>query len=60
VINALLTVVASGGSLFLTASEALVLQRQAEARQARLTKLGEIHGYYDENVLVFRLHRTGG
>jgi hypothetical protein len=59
VINALLTVMASGGSLFLTESEALVLQRQAEARQVRLTKLGEIQGYYDENVLVFRLHRTG-
>jgi len=56
VIDVLLLVVASGGSLFLTESEAVVLQRQARVRQRRLTKLGEIQGYYDENVVLFRLH----
>jgi hypothetical protein len=57
VIDALLTVVASGGSFFLTESEAVVLQRQAQTRQVRLTRLGEIQGYYDENVVLFQLHR---
>jgi hypothetical protein len=57
VIEALLAVMASGGSLFLTESEAAVLLRQAQARQMRLTRLGEIQGYYDENVVLFRLHR---
>ena len=58
VIDPLLTVVASGGSFFLTAAEAATLQRQVQARQARLTKLAEIQGYYDENVMLFRLRRT--
>ena len=55
VIDVLLLVVAPGGSVFLTESEAMVLQRQAQGRQRRLTKLGEIQGYYDENVVVFQL-----
>jgi hypothetical protein len=55
VIDVLLLVVAPGGSVFLTESEAMVLQRQAQARQRRLTKLGEMQGYYDENVVVFQL-----
>ena len=58
VIDPLLTVVAAGGSFFLTASEAATLQRQGQARQVRLTKLGEIQGYYDENVVLFQLHRA--
>jgi hypothetical protein len=57
VIDVLLPVVASGGSFFVTESEAMMLQRQAQARQMRLIKLGEIQGYYDENVVLFRLHR---
>jgi hypothetical protein len=57
IIDPLLAVVASGGSFFLTESEAMVLQRQAQARQMRLTRLGEIQGYYDENVVLFQLHR---
>jgi hypothetical protein len=56
VIDVLLRVVAPGGSVFLTESEAMVLQRQAQARQRRLTKLCEMQGYYDENVVVFQLH----
>ena len=54
--DVLLAVVASGGSFFLTESEATVLQRQAQARQRRVTRLGEIQGYYDENVVVLQLH----
>ena len=56
VIDALLVAVAPGGSLFLTESEAMVLQRQAQARQRRFTRLGEIQGYYDESVVVLQLH----
>jgi hypothetical protein len=54
--DVLLAVIASGGSFFLTESEATVLQRQAQARQRRVTRLGEIQGYYDENVVVLQLH----
>jgi hypothetical protein len=55
-IDALLLVVAAGGSVFVTESEAMVLQRQAQVRQRQCTKIGEIQGYYDENVVVFQLH----
>jgi hypothetical protein len=54
----LLTIIAPGGSFFLTASEADILLRQARARQAGLRRLGEIQGYYDENVVLFQVHRT--
>jgi hypothetical protein len=57
IIDALLTVVAPGGSYFLTASEAAVLLRQAQAHQLRLMKLGEVQGYYDENVVMLQVHR---
>jgi hypothetical protein len=57
IIDALLTVVAPGGSYFLTASEAAVLLRQAQARRVQLTRLGEIQGYYDENVVMFQIVR---
>jgi hypothetical protein len=60
VIDTLLTVVAPGGSFFLTESEAAALRRQVQARQARLTTLGEVQGYYDENVVLFQLHRAAG
>jgi hypothetical protein len=56
VIDVLLLVVAPGGSVLLTESEAMVLQRQAQARQRRLTKLCDIQGYYDEDVVAFQLH----
>jgi hypothetical protein len=58
VIAALLAAVASGGSLFLTESEAVALQRQAQARQMRLTRLAKVQGYYDENVVLLQLHKT--
>jgi hypothetical protein len=54
-INPLLTVIAAGGSYFLTASEAAVLLRQAQARRLQLTRMGEIQGYYDENVVLLQV-----
>ena len=57
-IDPLLTVIAPGGSFFLTASEADIILRQARARQVGLRRLGEIQGYYDENVVLFQVHRT--
>jgi hypothetical protein len=54
----LLTIIAPGGSFFLTVSEADILLRQARARQMGLSRLGEIQGYYDENVVLFQVHRT--
>jgi hypothetical protein len=54
-LDPLLTVIAPGGSFFLTVSEAAVLVRQAQARQMRLTHLGEIQGYYDENVVLLQV-----
>jgi hypothetical protein len=55
IIDPLLTVIAPGGSYFLTASEAAVLVRQAQARRVQLTRIGELQGYYDENVLLFQV-----
>jgi hypothetical protein len=55
-IDPLLTVIAPGGSFFLTASEAAVLLRQARARQAGINQLGEVQGYYDEHVVLLQRH----
>jgi hypothetical protein len=57
-IDPLLTIIAPGGSFFVTASEADVLLRRALARQMGLSRLGEVQGYYDENVVLFQVHRT--
>jgi hypothetical protein len=57
-IDPLLTAVAPGGSFFLTASEADILQRRARARQLGLSRLGEIQGYYDEDIVLLQAHRT--
>jgi hypothetical protein len=57
-IDPLLTTIAPGGSLFLTASEADALLNRARARQAGLSRLGEIQGYYDENIVLLQVHRT--
>ena len=35
-----------------------MLLRQARARQAGLSRVGEIQGYYDENVVLLQVHRT--
>jgi hypothetical protein len=58
IVDALLRVVAPGGSYFLTESEAAVLLRQAQVRRVQLTRLGEIQGYYDEKVAMFQRHRA--
>jgi hypothetical protein len=55
----LLTVVAPGGSYFLTASEAAVLVRQAQARRVQLRRVGELQGYYDENVVLLQARGSG-
>jgi hypothetical protein len=57
-IDPLLTIIAPGGSFFLTASEADVLLRRARARQLGLNRLGEIQGYYDENIVLLQVRRT--
>jgi hypothetical protein len=57
-IDPLLTIIAPGGSFFLTASEADVLLRRARARQMGLNRLGEIQGYYDENIVLLQVRRT--
>jgi hypothetical protein len=54
-IDPLLTVIAPRGSYFLTVSEATVLLRQAQARRVQLTRMGEIQGYYDENVVLLQV-----
>jgi hypothetical protein len=56
----LLSVVAPGGSFFLTVSEASVLARLAQARQIQLMRVGEIQGYYDENVVLLQVLRPAG
>jgi hypothetical protein len=58
VIDLLLTVMAHRGSIFITASEAALLTRQAPMHGITLTKLGQIPGYYDEDVLLFQVSRT--
>jgi hypothetical protein len=57
-IDPLLTVIAPGGSLFFTTSEADVLWRRARARQLELSRLGEIQGYYDENIVLLQVGRS--
>jgi hypothetical protein len=57
-IDPLLSVIAPGGSFFLTASEADILMRRARARQIGLCRLGEVQGYYDENIELIQVHRT--
>ena len=58
IINLLLGVMADGGSVFLTASEAAVLTKQAPIHGVRLAKLGQIPGYYDEDVVMLQACRT--
>jgi hypothetical protein len=60
IIDILLTVVADGGSFFITASEAAVLTRQAPARGIHLSKIGQVLGYYDEDVLMFQVRKPSG
>jgi hypothetical protein len=57
-IDPLLTAIAPGGSFFLTMSEADVLLRRARSRQLGLSRLGEIQGYYDENIVLLQADGT--
>jgi hypothetical protein len=57
IMDILVTVVADGGSFFITESEAAVLVRQARVRGMHLSKVGQVLGYYDEDVLMFRLRK---
>jgi hypothetical protein len=54
-IDPLLTTIAPGGSFFLTMSEADVLLRRARSRQLAVSRLGEIQGYYDENIILLQV-----
>jgi hypothetical protein len=58
IIALLLGVMADGGSLFITASEAAVLTKQAPLHGVRLAQLGQIPGYYDEDVVMLQVSRT--
>lgn len=60
IIDTLLNVIADGGSFFVTASEATVLVRQARVRGMPLAKIGQVLGYYDEEVLMFQVRRASG
>jgi hypothetical protein len=57
-IDPLLSIIAPGGSFFLTASEADVLLSRARARQMGLKRLGDLPGYYDEDIVLLQVHRT--
>ena len=57
-IDPLLTVIAPGGSLFFTISEADVVLRRAQARQMELSRLGEMQGYYDEDIVLLQVRRS--
>jgi hypothetical protein len=57
IIAPLLTVLTPGGSCFLTESEAAVLLRQAQVHRVPVTRVGEVQGYYDENVVMVQLRR---
>ncbi len=54
IIDALLIIGVPGASYFLTESEATVLWRQAQVRRMQLRRLGEVQGYYDENVVMLQ------
>jgi hypothetical protein len=57
-IDPLLTVMAPGGSLFFTSSEADVVLRRARGRQIAVSRLGEIQGYYDENIVLLQVDKV--
>jgi hypothetical protein len=58
IMDILLTVVTDGGSVFITESEAAVLARQARVRGMQLSKMGQVLGYYDEDVLMFQMRKS--
>jgi hypothetical protein len=57
-IDPLLSLLAPGGSLFFTASEAEVLLRRARSRGLELSMMDEIQGYYEENIVLLQVHKA--
>jgi hypothetical protein len=60
IIDALLGVIANGGSYFITESEAAVLTVRARIQQVQLSQMTQVQGYYDEQVLMFQVHKPQG
>jgi hypothetical protein len=60
IIDALLRVIANGGSYFITESEAAVLTTRARLQQVQLSQITQVQGYYDEQVLMFQVHKPQG
>lgn len=60
IIDALLRVIANGGSYFITESEAAVLTVRARIQQVQLSQTTQVQGYYDEQVLMFQVHKPQG
>ena len=60
IIDALLGVIANGGSYFITESEAAVLTVRARIQQVQLSQIAQVQGYYDEQVLMFQVHKPQG
>jgi hypothetical protein len=56
-VDVLLSLIADGGSLFVTASEAMLLRRRAPLHGLHLAPLGRVPGYYDEEVLMLQALR---
>jgi len=57
IIDTLLRVIANGGSYFITESEAVVLTTRARIQQVQLSQITQVQGYYDEQVLMFQVHK---
>ena len=57
IIDTLLRVIANGGSYFITESEAAVLTMRARIQQMQLSQIIQVQGYYDEQVLMFQVHK---
>lgn len=60
ILDTLLRVIANGGSYFITESEAAVLTVRARLQQVQLSKITQVQGYYDEQVLMFQVHKPEG
>ena len=58
IIDLLLGVMADGGSVFITASEAAVLTKRAPIYGVRLATLAQMPGYYDEDVVMLQISIT--
>jgi hypothetical protein len=57
IVEALLAIITDAGTCFITESEGLLLEKRARIRGMRVARLGQIPGYYDEGVLMLRVHK---